>query len=130
MRRQYTGFAISTLLSKIFCLDIAAIMQEKGNAVEQLSKEKQKKGEQLQQAHADLARQAALIKDLQSQAKKKDNKHAGVPAEQVCPDLQLQQASCSSTANTAWHSLHILSQTCVQKSRRQDVHECPVHMLC
>ena len=70
-----------------FRSDLYCLIQEKSNVVEQLDKEKQKKGEQLQQAHADLARQAALIKDLQSHAKKKDNKQAGVAAEQVCIQL-------------------------------------------
>lgn len=52
--------------------------------IEQLEKEKQKKGEQVQQAHADLARQAALIKDLQGHPRgKKEPKPPGVPAEQV-----------------------------------------------
>ena len=60
-------------------------MQEKNGTIEQLEKEKQKKGEQVQQAHADLARQAALIKDLQGHARgKKEAKPPGVSPEQVC----------------------------------------------
>ena len=65
------------------------VMQEKNAAIEQLEKEKKKKGEQVQQAHADLARQAALIKDLQGQPRgKKEAKLPGVPAEQVGTFLQ------------------------------------------
>ena len=71
--------------NRVSCSALAAIIPEKSNALEQLDQEKQKKGEQLQQAHADLACQAALIKDMQSHAKKKNRKQAGVPAEQVCP---------------------------------------------
>lgn len=59
-------------------------VQEKNGVIEQLEKEKQKKGEQVQQAHADLARQAALIKDLQGHPRgKKEPRPPGVPAEQV-----------------------------------------------
>lgn len=60
-------------------------LQEKSSTIEQLEKEKQKKGEQVQQAHADLARQAALIKGLQGQASrgKKEAKLPGVSPEQV-----------------------------------------------
>lgn len=62
--------------------------QEKNGAIEQLEKEKQKKGEQVQQANADLARQAALIKDLQGHARgKKEAKPPGVSPEQVCAPL-------------------------------------------
>ena len=61
-------------------------LQEKNGTIEQLEKATQKKGEQMQQAHADLARQAALIKDLQGHAKgKKEAKPPGVSPEQVCP---------------------------------------------
>ena len=45
---------------------VRCLVKEKSGLVEQLQKEKQRKGEQVQQAHADLARQAALIKDLQA----------------------------------------------------------------
>ena len=63
---------------------VIVMMQEKNGVIEQLEKEKQKKGEQVQQAHTDLARQAALIKDLQAHPRgKKEFKPLGVPAEQV-----------------------------------------------
>ena len=59
-------------------------MKEKSGLVEQLQKEKQKKGEQVQQAHADLARQAALIKDLQAHPRgKKELKEGGASLDQV-----------------------------------------------
>lgn len=59
-------------------------MKEKSGLVEQLEKEKQKKGEQVQQAHADLARQAALIKDLQAHPRgKKEPREGGIAADQV-----------------------------------------------
>ena len=60
-------------------------LQEKSGIIEQLEKQKQMKGEQMQQAHADLARQAALLKDLQGHARgKKEAKPPGVSPEQVC----------------------------------------------
>ncbi|KAL3136227.1 hypothetical protein ABBQ32_007239 [Trebouxia sp. C0010 RCD-2024] len=63
---------------------LRAKLKEKNGVIEQLEKEKQKKGEQVQQAHADLARQAALIKDLQGHPRgKKEPRPPGVPAEQV-----------------------------------------------
>lgn len=63
-------------------------VQEKNGVIEQLEKQKQKKGEQVQQAHADLARQAALIKDLQGHTRgKKEAKQPGVPADQVWTPL-------------------------------------------
>ena len=59
-------------------------MKEKSGLVEQLQKEKQKKGEQVQQAHADLARQAALIKDFQAHPRgKKELKEGGASLDQV-----------------------------------------------
>lgn len=52
--------------------------------MEQLQREKQKKVEQVQQAHADLARQAALIKDLQAHPRgKKEAKEGAIPPDQV-----------------------------------------------
>ena len=52
--------------------------------MEQLQREKQKKVEQLQQAQADLARQAALIKDLQAYPRgKKEAKEGATPPDQV-----------------------------------------------
>ena len=70
-------------------LTVIVMMQEKNGVIEQLEKERQKKGEQVQQAHADLARQAALIKHMQAHPRgKKESKPLGVPAEQVCtPNL-------------------------------------------
>ncbi len=56
-------------------------MKEKSVLVEQLQKEKQRKGEQVQQAQADLARQAALIKDLQAHPRGK--KEGGASLDQV-----------------------------------------------
>ena len=59
-------------------------MKERSGLVEQLQREKQKKVEQMQQAHADLARQAALIKDLRAQPRgKKEAKEGATPPDQV-----------------------------------------------
>ena len=63
-------------------------VKEKSGMVAQLDKEKQKKREQMQQAHADLARQAALIKDLQAHPRgKKEAKEGGVSVDQVCSHI-------------------------------------------
>lgn len=63
---------------------VCCLVQEKSGLVEQLQKEKQKKGEQVQQAHADLARQAALIKDLQAHPRgKKELKEGPASLDQV-----------------------------------------------
>ena len=65
-------------------LTLCCHVKEKSGLVEQLQKEKQKKGEQVQQAHADLARQAALIKDLQAHPRgKKELKEGGASLDQV-----------------------------------------------
>ena len=62
-----------------------ASVQEKSGVIEQLEREKQRKGEQVQQAQAELARQAALIRDLQAHPKGKPHpKEPAVPPEQVC----------------------------------------------
>ena len=59
-------------------------LQERSTALEKAEKEKQKKAEQMQQAQADLARQAAMIRDLQAQAKgRKENRDTGASAAQV-----------------------------------------------
>ena len=54
--------------------------------LEQAEKEKRKRAEQLQQANADLARQAAMIRDLQAHPRGKKEKHETGPS--------LDQASC------------------------------------
>ena len=60
-------------------------MQEKSGSIEQLEKEKHRKAEQLQQAQAELARQAALIRDLQAHPKGKPHpREPTVSPEQVC----------------------------------------------
>lgn len=65
-------------------LTVCCLVKEKSVLVEQLQKEKQRKGEQVQQAHADLARQAALIKDLQAHPRpKKELKEGGISLDQV-----------------------------------------------
>lgn len=59
-------------------------MQEKATLLEQAEKEAKKRAEQLQQANADLARQAAMIRELQAQSKaKKEGHHAGAPPDQA-----------------------------------------------
>lgn len=52
--------------------------------IEQLEGEKRRRSEQVQQAQADLARQAALIRDLQAHRSKPHPKTPGVAPEQVC----------------------------------------------
>lgn len=60
------------------------MLQERSHALEKVEKEKVKKVEQMQQAQADLARQAAMIRDLQAHAKgKKEIKEAGASTAQV-----------------------------------------------
>ncbi|KAL3131701.1 hypothetical protein ABBQ38_007991 [Trebouxia sp. C0009 RCD-2024] len=80
---------------------LRAKLKEKIGVIEQLEKEKQKKGEQVQQAHADLARQAALIKDLQGHPRgKKEPKPPGVPAEQLLFDVHISGYQCNGSMTT------------------------------
>lgn len=51
--------------------------QEKTRLLEHAEKEKKKRAEQMQQANADLARQAGMIRDLQAQSKGKNESKDG-----------------------------------------------------
>ena len=75
------------------------MLQEKNGVIEQLEKEKQRKWEQAQQAQADLARQAALLRDLQAHPKGKPHpKEPAVAPEQVCWPRHLYQLSSAQSA--------------------------------
>ena len=56
------------------------ILQEKTALLEQAEKDKKKRAEQLQQANADLARQAAMIRDLQAHSRGKKEKDESGPS--------------------------------------------------